>query len=955
MHMRSQSYKLLARIRALPPRAALAAAIGAGLAALLLQLFAYPVSAGATLVILPATMLITLTGGRRAGFVYAVFSFLIAYVYANFFGPLPLPATPDNAAFILFVVAILAPLPLEQMRVTAEQVAYGQRAGTLLSQRLADETVLNRVMALTATSHDLPHVLREVCTILANYYQVPRSGLALIDPTRSHAEVVAAYVAPGLTSSVGERIPLANNPSMTHILREKRVLAIANAQTDPLMAPVNDLMRQLGVVSILLLPIIVDDAVIGTIGFDALALRPFLAEERALGQRVAYLIGQVIDRKQTDAALQKERDFARQIMDSMGQGLIVADSSRIITYCNPAFCHLSGSPAADLLGRSIDAFLLPDAAGSEEALRAAWDSRTPHTYDACLLQPNGTTLFTMVSVVPQTRRGDSPIMIAVVSDVTARKEIESAQRAAHDQAVEASRLKSEFLANMSHEIRTPLNGIIGMTGLLLDTPLDDAQQEYAATIHSSGEVLLALLNDILDFSKIEAGKMELEARPFSVRACVEEALDVVAMRAAAKQLELTCFLDDTVPAGFVGDITRLRQVLINLLGNAVKFTAAGEVAVTVHAAQLTQQNGHEPRHRLDFRVRDTGIGISAAQRARLFRSFSQVDASTTRRYGGTGLGLAISQRLVTLMGGEIAVESEAGQGTTFLFSIIGPEAAAPAPVGRTPQPQLKGRRALIVDDNGTNRQILTRQLQKWGMATTAVDSGAGALTALDGEPDFDLALIDMLMPGMDGVELARALHQRCGERLPILMLSSLGHPVTAAADLPPITQIAKPAKPRLLLQGMLAALARRTENSPPPAAPAPPQSVHDLRILLAEDNRVNQRVGLRLLERLGYTAEIAADGAAALQAVRNGSYDLVLMDVQMPIMDGIAATRAIRGLGIAIRQPTIVALTANALAGDRERFLAAGMDDYLPKPVRLEELARLLAQPPARSAAQTPS
>ena len=583
--------------------------------------------------------------------------------------------------------------------------------------------------------------------------------------------------------------------------------------------------------------------------------------------------------------------------------------------------------------------------GLESHFRRPSGERVPVRLSAAKLPANG-----------EERGG----LVLLAQDITEVHQTHEALIAAKEAAEEANQAKSEFLANMSHEIRTPLNGVIGMTGHLLDTDLTEEQREFAAVIRSSGEALLGVINDVLDFSKIEAGMLELEAQPFDVRTCAEDALDLVAYRASEKGLDLAYEIHEDVPARVVGDATRLRQVLVNLLANAVKFTEAGEVVLEIVPCDPDAVPAHVRRlddceAGLHLSVRDTGIGIAPDRLEALFDPFTQADTSTTRKYGGTGLGLTISRSLVDAMGGRIWAESTPGRGTTFHVAV--PAEAVP---GAQPAracdgiAALRGQGLLIVDDNATNRRILQVQAEKWGLVPTVTASAAEALAAVDGGATFAAAVLDYQMPDVDGAELARALHARL-PALPLVVLSSMHQ----APDVPPgllAATLPKPIKPGQLCRAIVGAVepvgpAEQPAPSPAPLATVTPLPMPDddlvspLRILLAEDNAVNQRVLTLTLRRAGYRNDVVTDGDEVLPALRCAAgagrpYDVVFLDLRMPRVDGIEAGRIVRASDVP--QPRIIAMTADVTAAKREACFAAGFDGFLGKPLDREALVRVL-------------
>jgi len=724
--------------------------------------------------------------------------------------------------------------------------------------------------------------------------------------------------------------------------------------------------------------------------------------------QVSEVIGFTVDiteTKKAEQALRESESRLQMLLDNLQAGVVVVDEAdHTIFDINPAALRMVDARREDVVGRICHLFICP----AEQGHCPITDlHQRVDNSERKLLRRDGSAIAILKTVVPITLRGRRYLLESFV-DISERKKMEEELKHANEDQVRrtaeleqnhilmlsmvedlehsrhnleeshaelqhaieranqlavaaeaANQAKSEFLANMSHEIRTPMNAVIGLTGLLLQTPLTEEQRDFVQTINSSGEALLTLINDILDFSKIEAGKMKIESEEFDLINMVESAVDLLAERAATKRIEVMSFIEPEVPVVLHGDQGRLRQVLVNLLANAIKFTEQGEVVVRVRC--LTQAGD---RVTLRFEVQDTGIGIAADALPRLFEVFSQVDGSAARRHGGTGLGLAISRRLVDMMGGQVGVQSAVGQGSLFWFEA--PLLASQRQVRRKlPDPEsLRNLDLLVVDDNDTNRLILEKQLGSWGLHCTSFSGAAAALTALRERATAghvsDLLITDMMMPDMTGADLINAMRATKElQAIPAIVMTSMGHAreIDVLKKMAGVRVLVKPVKQSQLLDTILLVLETQEPAAPAPEphrATAEPLSsgIKSAHILLVEDNPVNQKVAVRQLAKLGYVhTDAVTNGLEALAALHNLPYDLILMDCQMPDMDGYDASRSIREQEETAAQSghpavhiPIIAMTANALEGDREKCLAAGMDDYLAKPVRIEQLSQLLTK-----------
>jgi two-component system, sensor histidine kinase and response regulator len=658
----------------------------------------------------------------------------------------------------------------------------------------------------------------------------------------------------------------------------------------------------------------------------------------------------ITKQKRAEKVLRDSQALYSSLVENLPVSVFRKDLEGHIVFGNRRYCETLGRPLEELLGKTDFDLFPPELAekyrkddASVLATGEGWEDVEEHR------KPNGAMIYVHVLKTPvRDAEGNVTGIQGMFWDVTARKQAEAALEVAKEAAEAANRAKSDFLANMSHEIRTPMNAIIGMTELVLDTQLTDSQQDYLKMVRESGDSLLALINDILDFSKIEAGKLELESVPFDLHESLGDTMKSLAMRAHSKGLELACEIKPDVPGRLVGDPVRLRQIVVNLVGNAVKFTDTGEVVLTV---------GHESRSDgevvLHFAVSDTGIGIPEDKAAHIFDAFEQADSTTTRRFGGTGLGLAISSRLVESMGGQIRVESRVGQGSTFHFTAKFPVATGDTPTGPTLKPAvIRDTPVLIVDDNATNCRILREMLGNWGMRPTTAESVREALPLLRGahqagEP-YAMVLTDANMPDVDGFTLAKQIKDdpMLGSTIIMMLTSGDRHgDVTRCEELGLAAYLLKPIKQSELFDAIVLALgvAEVEDDSSSKATAEEVAQLRPLRVLLAEDSLVNQRLAVGLLEKYGHTVVVACHGREAVATLQSQSFDVILMDVQMPEMDGFEATVAVRDQEKRTgHHIPIVAMTAHAMKGDRERCLAAGMDGYVSKPIRAAQLLQVI-------------
>lgn len=649
--------------------------------------------------------------------------------------------------------------------------------------------------------------------------------------------------------------------------------------------------------------------------------------------------------------VEERTSYLNALIENSPMAILVLDSSEMAQLCNPAFEQMFQYSRTEIIGRPVDG-LIAEGSLLAEARNISREtfSGTPVAMVTKRMRKDRSFVDVEIHGVPLVVNGSVVGSLRIYQDISVRKRAEEAMRQAKEAAETSSRAKSEFLANMSHEIRTPMNGIMGMTDLVLDSELSSEQREYLKMVKASADSLLTLINDILDFSKIEAGKLEVDAIEFDLGDAVGDTMKALSVRAQQKGLELAYEFQPDVPYALVGDPGRLRQIIVNLIGNAIKFTEKGDVVLSVQADCSKRDDVQ-----LHFTISDTGIGIPVEKQAAIFQAFTQADGSMSRTYGGTGLGLTISSRLVGLMHGRIWVESELGKGSRFHFTAhFGLRNATGKTVAARAPATLRDMPVLVVDDNAANRQILLRLLCNWHAQPLAVESGAKAITILSEAQTsgrkFPLILLDAQMPSMDGFALAECIKRNPQwESATIMMLTSAGQRGDAkrCREIGVAAYLTKPVRREELLDAILTALGTAPIKEARPALVTRHslrENRNHLRILLAEDNAINQLLATRLLERRGHSVTVAGNGREALMALEQGSFDLVLMDVQMPEMDGFEATAAIREKEKHFgNHLPVIAMTAHAMKGDRERCLAAGMDEYITKPIRAEELAELLA------------
>ncbi|MEK6641505.1 MAG: response regulator [Nitrospirota bacterium] len=833
------------------------------------------------------------------------------------------------------------------------------------AQQAENATLLHRVqtgLLELATNADIyrghrTEAFQVISRVAAQSLMVAQSSIWFFTDARAAIRCANLYEQQTDRHSSGVVLPSANFPRYFEELATEDIIAADQARTDPRTSEFTDsYFVPLGITSILDTPIRSKGKMIGVIWHEHVGpSRQWTSEEKQFAMSVANTVSlalEAADRRKAEIETERSKNFLNSVIENLPIMVFVKDAEHLrFVRWNKAAENLTGLTRDTVLGKSDhDFFPQDEAAFFTQKDRDVIELRSLQDIpeEPLATSHHGTRILHTRKIPILNAQGQPEYLLGISEDITERKQGEETLRKAKESAEAASVAKSQFLANMSHEIRTPMNGVLGMAELLLNTSLTDKQRHLAQSVHHSGSALLTLINSILDFSKVEAGKLELEHLEFALRETIEEAVDLFADPAERKGVNLTCFLPEEIPDQAIGDPARLRQVLLNLVGNALKFTARGEVTVWFHLLAQDAQT-----LTLKCAVTDTGIGIHPQAQTGLFTAFSQADGSTTRQFGGTGLGLAIVKQLVQLMGGEVGIASRPRQGSTFWFTVQLGRATSRDSSQPAHEQFLRGLRVLIVDDHPTNLFVLNAHLTAWGAEVLSADSGASALERLTQSattsPPIDLVLLDVHMPDMDGLMLARAIKADPAlRRVDLLALSSGERDAHrgAADPLGFVAWLQKPVRQSTLRtclrnyrQGYVAAPAVGEGKALTPPALAG-------RVLLVEDNPVNREVAIGLLELLGCHVDSAKDGRQALEVSATSAYDIIFMDCQMPIMDGFTATARIRERERqtqAARTP-IIALTANAMAGDRDHCLAAGMDDYLSKPFSQDQMKEMLSR-----------
>ena len=834
--------------------------------------------------------------------------------------------------------------------VLANDITERQRTQNDLEQRIRLAALDIEIGKAFIQGYSLQDALRLCAAAMVRHLDVAGARIWILD---KHADVLELQACAGASvdaDSASIRIPVCNSTMVGLVASELR---------QHVWDPVSGVQTQTAAAGF---PLVIEDRLLGVV--ELLGKQPFAATVVEGFATVATAIAAGIERRRMEESLARDRSLLQTLIDHVPDYIYVKDVQHRFLVANAALARRMGAASPEeLLGKNDFDFYPSDVAekyarDEDEIMRS--ETGTVNREESTL-DRDGDLIWHLTTEVPfRNAAGDVLGLVGIGRNITARRVAEAALVEAKEAAEAGNRAKSEFLANMSHEIRTPLNGVIGMTGVLLDTPLSAEQQDFVDTIRQSGDILLTVINDILDFSKIEAGKLALESHAFDLRQVLEEVGEMLASKAAASGIDLVVHYPPDTPRFFLGDAGRIRQVITNLAGNAVKFTASGHVLIAAEC-----QSKDESRAQVRVSVRDTGIGIPTESIGALFEKFTQVDSSTTRRFGGTGLGLAISKQLVELMGGTIHATSRLGEGSTFSFVLPLSIDTQPAPVPLQPV-DLTGLRVLIVDDNEVNRRVVHEQISSWGMRNGSFASGAEALEAVhaanaSGDP-FQVVITDYQMPEIDGAMLAAKIKSDPALKGPVIvMLTSVGHwqEVSGIERECIDAFLVKPVRHSQLLNTLANAWSKQlTAATAFPVTPEYQRSISELqssvarpanaawRVLVAEDNTVNQKVALRMLERLGARADVAANGQEAVKMASDLPYDVIFMDCQMPEMNGYEATKEIRRRAGPNQGCKIFALTADASASCKQRCLTAGMDDIITKPVKLDHLKAALAKTP---------